>query len=256
MILREAQSIDACGGEKKKKRINRNRREFVRGGEQNQSAVLSEHHTFHNANHYSVHSVVGTQGPGASEHQWRFGLCCARLTRNLRRNNGVYEAGCSHGGLTEHSVLLFLHGHRLAQSLLPTRRTALPAARRVLRLGRQQVLRAAGGGGGGGGVGSRVHPPGAGGGQLGLRLGGGAELLLHVLGHEASAALSSLAHLLLLLGQAGVHGGGVGVWEDAGPLEVARVALVAAWPGGQRPGRPNKTHSVNKQGLGVLGVRD
>lgn len=208
----------------------------MRGGEQNQSAVLSEHHIFYNANHYSVHS--------------RDELACCL-------DNGVYEAGCSHGGLTERSVLLFLHGHRLAQSLFPTGRTALPAARRVLRLGRQQVLRAAGGGRGrGGGVGSRVHPPGAGGGQLGLGLGGGAELLLHVLGQEAPAALPSLAHLLLLLGQAGVHGGGVGVWEDAGPLEVARVGLVAAWPGGQRPGRPNKTHSVNKQGLGVLGVRD
>lgn len=98
------------------------------------------------------------------------------------------------------------------------------------------MLGAAGGGGGGRRrrVGSWVDGSRAAGGQLGLRLGGGAVRLLPVLGQEPPAAL-------LLLGQTGVRGGSVGVWEDAGPLQVARVALVAARPGGQRPGRAKQS---------------
>lgn len=42
--------------------------------------------------------------------------------------------------LSECSELLFLNGHRFVLSLFPTRCTAFSTARRVIRLGRQQVL--------------------------------------------------------------------------------------------------------------------
>lgn len=81
-----------------------------------------------------------------------------RFTRNLMHNNRVYEVGRSHGGLTECSELLFLNGHRFVLSLFPTRCTAFSTARRVFRLGRQQVLGPACSRG----IGARVYPSRAG----------------------------------------------------------------------------------------------
>lgn len=104
-----------------------------------------------------------------------------RFTRNLTHNNRVYEVGRSHGGLTEYSELLFLNGSWMTLfvlSLFPTRCTAFSTARRVIRLGRQQVLWPAWSRG----IGTRVHSSLARTGQLGVRFTRGPVLVLHMLG--------------------------------------------------------------------------
>lgn len=163
-----------------------------------------------------------------SSYQWHRGQ--QTLALNLRDNNYVYEV--EHGGLTECSMLLIMNGHRFVLSLFSTGCTTFSTTGRSFRLGWQQVLgptwRRR--------VSARVKSSWDGAGQLGFRF--THVLFLHMLG-QASPVFASIA--TLLFGSIWVHGGRVGLWGHTCPLEVTRVTLIAGWPWGHGPGRPNRT---------------
>lgn len=160
-----------------------------------------------------------------------------RASRANVRDNCADQVDCSNGNLTEYSELMFLNGQRFVLSLFPTGRTTFSTAGRSFWLGWQQVL----GPTWSWRVRARVQSSWDGAGQLGFRF--THVLFLHVLG-QASPVFASFT--TLLLGSIWVHGGRVGLWGHTCPLEVTRVTLIAGWPWGHGPGRPNRTLGKQK----------
>lgn len=156
---------------------------------------------------------------------------------NVRDNNCADQVDRSNGNLTKCSELMFLNGQRFVLSLFPTGRTTFSTAGRSFWLGWQQVLgptwrwR----------VRARVESSWDGAGQLGFRF--THVLFLHVLG-QASPVFASFT--TLLFDSIWLHGGHVGLWGHTCPLEVTRVTLIAGWPWGHGPGRPNRTLGKQK----------
>lgn len=170
--------------------------------------------------------ILVSVAPRATEPLW-----------NVRDNNCAGQVDCSNGDLTEYSEVMFLNGHRFVLSLFPTGRTTFSTAGRSFWLGWQQVL----GSTWRWRVRARVESSWDGAGQLGFRF--THVLFLHVLG-QASPVFASFT--TLLFGSIWVHGGRVGLWGHTCPLEVTRVTLIAGWPWGHGPGRPNRTLGKQK----------